>query len=378
MLALVNLFWFICKIGNLSFMDFRFRWQECAYTLKGINPFDSILKNYVDPSIGKIDSVAGTVPWAFLLGNVMVFGFLPYNIAKCCYLFLFLILIILTSYIVMKYSYGDMKHTFFISFCILVSSWGTKSSLLLGNYGAILCMMTIIAIYIRKKHPFISGILLAIASCKPQSIGLVIITMLLLHDFIPVFIAGIIDIASWIIVSVYTQSSPISLIRDIFRQGIGYGGVQINNGIFTILRNFGISNIVILFLGMILGISLTIYFARKIKDKSQNETLAFIPALLLQTVWFYSHPYDLVTVSFVVIFIIKYFYNWPLLPIFTLHTVYGTFIWERLFSNILVFCGMENQLAADISFLVEDLIYILFTVSFVFLIRKGSNNEKLQ
>lgn len=57
---------------GLYLWDARLRWQECAYVLHGLNPFD-VMHSRVPSieSIGWLDaSLGGTVPWAYVLGNV--------------------------------------------------------------------------------------------------------------------------------------------------------------------------------------------------------------------------------------------------------------------------------------------------------------------
>ena len=58
---------------GLYLWDARLRWQECAYVLHGLNPFD-VMHSRVPSieSIGWLDaSLGGTVPWAYVLGNVI-------------------------------------------------------------------------------------------------------------------------------------------------------------------------------------------------------------------------------------------------------------------------------------------------------------------
>ena len=72
---------------GLYLWDARLRWQECAYVLHGLNPFD-VMHSRVPSieSIGWLDaSLGGTVPWAYVLGNVINPGFLPYS-AMCVYI----------------------------------------------------------------------------------------------------------------------------------------------------------------------------------------------------------------------------------------------------------------------------------------------------
>lgn len=358
----------ILKVSSMY--DFKLRWQECAYVLKGVNPFDSISGLIVIDSIGKIDEVAGTVPWAYLLGNGLVAGFLDYPAAELYFRVMFILSAFICFGLLWK-KYYDKTPIMTAALFSFWSLWAIARSWILGNYGAVCCFLIIISILIYKRNwqsKIIASILLAIAMCKPQIAGLFALTYLMIGEYAIVLIAALIDIFSWGIVAILTNTNPLNLLIQILYQGTGYNNITINDGIFTILRNFGISATVILALSAILGCALCLYAVYQIKKHQIGDSIIlFAPAAVLSCIWFYHHPYDnQVLIVFIVglAFLFNSKYDMRVREQVILYSamlicLYGYLAFETKVCSLFFRFNIPDILAMDLAVLLEDIAYIL-------------------
>lgn len=299
-LFLFNIVLSIYKIAQsgIHFIDFHARWQECAYFCRGINPFEVDSSNVIQ-EVGFIHSAMVTVPWAWLLGMVINPGFLPYEIAKCIGIIVYITIYIVTSIILYRY---------WIKQCGADKKWAVMATSLLGcqiywwwsfacgNHGAIAACLTIISICIYKKHPIISGILMLFAMIKPQLAAIFFLVFLLEKEFKVIattFIGGIISCLS---VMLITKTSMLTLISQAFAGGSSLEKVFF--GLFDVLKFYNISVSIVLMIDVLAGVLyVVIYWVICKKRQIENEFMLFSGVAVASTFWFYKQPHDSIIVA---------------------------------------------------------------------------------
>ena len=130
---------------GLYLWDARLRWQECAYVLHGLNPFD-VMHSRVPSieSIGWVDaSLGGTVPWAYVLGNVINPGFLPYS-AMCVYILALdfiapLVTALCMGRFLLRHRYVQDKYMAVLASLLVFAPSMWANAVLFGNQSGIVC-----------------------------------------------------------------------------------------------------------------------------------------------------------------------------------------------------------------------------------------------
>ena len=371
------------RTSEYVFYDFRLRWQECAYVLRGINPFDSINGGKVLPELGKIDSVAGTMPWSYLLGNIMIPGFLPYKLALIYYNCFYVLSAVICFALLWKQTANNRFNK--MAIISIPAFWCAWYAFRLGNYGTTCCFLVVVSILIYRRSLFwkiIAGVLLTIAMCKPQVAGLFFLTYLLMGEFVVPLVCLCLVGISYIAVSIITHTNAITLLSQILTQGTNYDNVNINNGLFTILRNFNISTTVILMLSLIFGIAFFIYGVKRLRENQENTFLCFLPAAICSSFWFYRNPYESMTLIIPVVIIALILATQHLTPTrgillyFSLiGCVAGYLVFEK-YGYILFNHFLKNAyLARDIALLMEDIMYIAIMFIIINIIRSSKKEH---
>lgn len=357
--------------------DFDLRWMEGAYFIRGIDPFESISGGLALEGIGKIPSYAGSMPWAYTLGCLLVFPFFPLGVARVCSMVLYLILTGVAGVFVWR----SMQCKNIVTVFSLLGTWAMASTFMLGNYGGLCCLLIIISMCIYQKHPVAAGILLGFALVKPQVGGLFVITYLLLGEWIVVATAAGLCIAGWAAAAIILRENPVAMLMQIWQQSGTYVKVDINTGLFTFMRNFGVGNGVILICGAVVGIALMTFCFIKLRPffakRSDIVFLPFLPAALLEPSWFFSHPFDTLTLALVPIILFGYSRRELLknaaadiiLTVgITLQCLYGYLIWEKGAVKLLRMIGLSEFWSRDLSLLCCNLLYIAILFVLVALI----------
>lgn len=348
--------------------DFDLRWMEAAYFIRGYDPFLSISGGLTIDEIGLIPEYAGSMPWAYPMGCLLVFPFLPRATARICGAVLFLAVGAAAAVMVWRRLENKNVTTAFA----LLASWSTASTFMSGNYGGMCSLLIILSVCIYKKHPIGAGLLLALSLVKPQIGGLFVITYLLMGQWAVVAMAGAACILCWGIASLAVRMSPIDMLAEIWTQSGSYQNVEINTGLFTFMRNFGLGNGVILICGAVVGIGIMTfcYFRLKplIKEKEEIVFLPFLPAAMLQPLWFFSHPFDLMTLALPLLILLGYkrerlfrsgIKEALLLSAVTVQCMYGYLIWEKGAAKVLRIVGLSQFWSRDLSLLASNILYIV-------------------
>jgi len=285
--------------GNMEFQDFHARWQECAYLLRGINPFTALSGEFVIDSIGPIDPDMVTVPWAWIWGNIINPGFLPYELAKVWGMLFYLTTIIITSIMCAKYignaiNCDSKRHWMIITGMVVIAQYNLVWSFMCGNHGALACCFIIQAIIIIDTHPYLAGVLMTLALIKPQVALPFLFMFLLLHKFrilITTFLLEVVTITS---VCIITGLGLLELLSGTASVGTNLEGVYF--GLFNMLKYTGIPTGIILAMDMVVGIALVVWLFLR-TTSSDNYMSMFVPCAIASTFWFYKQPHDMVILA---------------------------------------------------------------------------------
>lgn len=235
---------------GLYLWDARLRWQECAYVLHGLNPFD-VMHSRVPSieSIGWLDaSLGGTVPWAYVLGNVINPGFC--RTARCACTFWRWILSLRLSRrcawaaFLLRHRYVQDKYMAVLAPLLVFapSMWAMRCCL--ANQSGLVCCCVILSMCVLEDSETLAGLLLAVAMCKPQVAFVFLFPLLCKKHWKAITVTSGTVLGSWLLAAILTESSPISMLTDIMDQGLSYNTSYY--GLFNFLLGFGISTKVVL------------------------------------------------------------------------------------------------------------------------------------
>ena len=291
------------------FFDFRLRWRECAYLFRGINPYD--IAHGISPEsldVGALPPIAGTVPWAYLLGNIFVFGFLPYRQAAVAFTAWFVIIPFLFGSLL----YGEFRRRgidlkfFLLAMGVVMISPHWLSSLRLGNYGGILSCLLIAIPFLVDRHPYLAGVLHALCMIKPQLAAPFYLYFLLTKRWKPMMFSGAIVGGAWVAVSLMVQRGPFSLLLDIYSTAAeDYG-----NGIFglvSLLELPGVSRTAAMVLSALSGFAFIVvafFVIRRFVACADRDLLFYCAVCVVSAFWFYKQAHDLIVVQFLFVTII--------------------------------------------------------------------------
>ena len=242
---------------GLYLWDARLRWQECAYVLHGLNPFD-VMHSRVPSieSIGWLDaSLGGTVPWAYVLGNVINPGFLPYS-AMCVYILALdfiapLVTALCMGRFLLRHRYVQDKYMTVLASLLVFAPSMWANAVLFGNQSGIVCCCVILSMCVLEDSETLAGLLLAVAMCKPQVAFVFLFPLLCKKHWKAITVTSGTVLGSWLLAAILTESSPISMLTDIMDQGLSYNTSYY--GLFNFLLGFGISTKVVLLLDVAVG-----------------------------------------------------------------------------------------------------------------------------
>ena len=118
-------------------------------------------------------SLGGTVPWAYVLGNVINPGFLPYS-AMCVYILALDFIAPLVTALVhgppfcCATAYVQDKYMAVLASLLVFAPSMWANAVLFGNQSGIVCCCVILSMCVLEDSETLAGLLLAVAMCKPQ------------------------------------------------------------------------------------------------------------------------------------------------------------------------------------------------------------------
>lgn len=276
----------------LTHCDFQHH-RITAYVLHGINPYVDLTS--LKDTVGKIPWNFATSPWGLTLNNLFYPGYLPENIGVVYYIILSLLFFTITTVCVYKYCrefMGDCKR-YVILICI--TGLGFFYSISCGNSSSIIGCMLVLAIIYHDKYPIISGVLLGFAMTKPQYAGLICLTLLLEKKFKPLITCSLVCIAGYASSCILLKTGPLTLLKQFLDSPVG--GESVYYGILSFLKAFNYSKLVILTGSALIGILLTVFGYKTIKNIKVESThlqkfLLFCPAIFCTQIWSYMFNND--------------------------------------------------------------------------------------
>jgi hypothetical protein len=296
----------------MRFCDFRWRWQECAYVLQGTNPID-VAKEKVpaDTFLGKLPPFAGTAPWAYVLGNALVFGFLPYSLATKLGYAAYFLCAGLACWIVYRYlqkqGYPPLYRILAV-LCIPVNYYW-NINFWAGNQAAIVGCLAVMMICIIDRHPKTAGALHALMMVKPHIAAIFYLSFLVKKNFRTFFTSAAIVGAAWLAAGWITRTSPMQMLCETADQGLVAFRYSFM-GIMSFLQFHGVADKAIyLQLSMAVGclfVLLLLWFTTKRVKNADNFLYYAIPAIA-STFWCYKQTTDFFLISILAIAFVQFF-----------------------------------------------------------------------
>lgn len=212
-------------IRSALFHDQCWRWAECRWLMRGVNPMD-VVRGHLHPaeSVMALPKIAGAFPWAYLLGILLTFAFLPYPAAAVLSVLCILAATAAFSVLIYRFLYQYSKNRPFAWFGVFffLSSSTLTGTLYYGNYGFLCGFLIIASVLTAAEHPWLSGAFLMLASVKPQITLLFFLALFLERKWKPVIIGGAGVLVSWGLTSFLCKVSPLTMLRETFVQSTSY------------------------------------------------------------------------------------------------------------------------------------------------------------
>ncbi len=298
------------------------RWQECACILHGVYPMDIVLgKIPVIEEFGVFDHSATTIPWSYLLSNILYPGFLSWNAAKIWFICLFTVCIVFCALFLYKIFFQSSQNKpLSIFLCIqFFVHFGWGSSLNKLNNG-MFCVLAIIAVLVlmeyyphTTKNEILIAVLMAIAMLKPQVALLFYIPLLIQKYYKSIFLSGGILLASWLGVSAIINVPPLTILLEQFQVGVDlkYTSVYVYYGILDFLTMFGISTNLIMLIEATVFIPIVFILCYRFR-RASTWVIFSVPALFM-LFWCYHHNTDVQIVGILMVCIAYLLFTEPAL-----------------------------------------------------------------
>ena len=292
------------------FADFRLRWQECAYVFRGANPYDIAHSMVpVNPTLGAMPDYAGSVPWAYLLGNIFVFGFLPYRQAVAMGAAWFLLIpFALGVFLFREFQRRNVELKFFwLAMGLIMLSPHWLISFRFGNYGSLLSCFLIAIPFLVDRHPYLAGILHALCMIKPQLAAPFYLYFLLTKRWKPLLLSGAIIGGAWGVVSMMVQRSPFSLLMDIYNTAmVDYHGSG-TFGLFSMLPLPNATDALVVFSSAVAGVLFIVgafVVIQKWSTSPEKDLLFYSAVVVASAFWFYKQVHDLVVIQYLFVYLV--------------------------------------------------------------------------
>lgn len=299
----------VIQKSGLSGVDLLYYWKNSAYSVRGyslewVKSTGFKLENIGNNANGGI----GVLPYGRLLLQVILPGYLPFEAARVYHWVVLMVVIGLLVWNITKWLKEQIGITFPFLCAILVCCfpWVWGGYLRAGNIGGVLALIAVLMSFYVEKHENMVAFLLALTLIKPQIGGIFVIVLffdkrykMLLKAFGVIFLS---DIVYRIYVAIMCKVRNLTLEHENEIMGIisGYAGNQMDEergttwflqyGLFNPLRDYGVSNMIVLMLSMISGVLFSYVCMRRLR--SHNIVYTYSIAELASLFWFYKSECD--------------------------------------------------------------------------------------
>ena len=343
-IALLGIFHFVGKRfihGALWTGDCNTYWKQLAYSIRGYNLKNVSKYNLVIDSIGEV-SGSIMMPWARLIGNLLIPGFLPYKIACVYYYSLMMVCTLLLAKKIYEYFVKNevIKITdgstvvekisnvciLLVTISITIAPFYWEDAFNVGNIGNVCSLCALLAAFYIEDKPNIASALLVISCIKPQIGAIFLVLLFFKRKYRIVFGSGIALVVLSIISELYTfimtKARNISYVSDGMTSILtGYMNTDPSSedmkwhyyfGIFTPLNGYGVSNIIVSILSALLGILILFLIVRYIeKNQVLSDDYIFLFGItsIICMVWAYKSISDeiiVILMNVVIILLWKY------------------------------------------------------------------------
>ena len=268
--------------------DMTDQWRICVYTLLGADPYE--LRGVVPPlseDVGQIGVDFMTSPWGCFLGNIFYPGYLPFEVIGKYFIAANVAFLLLTAYIVLKYlqSINVSKILRCELLILLIFSPAFWRAIHQGNCASMIGCLILMACFLHREFPILSGIFLGFAMIKPQTALIICFAFLLIKSFKPIIIAATLDIFGWLVTSVLINKTPLVILHEFLTGEVG--GFAAYRGILTFWYEYLPSQQIIMPLSMLIGVIFVLIMHYFLRD-CESDLIKLFPAIVASTFWSYS------------------------------------------------------------------------------------------
>ena len=298
--ALITLTIVYCYLGYYMRGDFGNYYKD-LHDQHGIRARMWGMSDY-DPNEPLI--IVPTVPWSIILGQIFYAGFLPLRHAELLNLFMHIAVYAVSALLFFSRLKKYLSVSKILILCLLpIACYSYSYSIFWGNDGGIICLLMIDTILIIRRHPYIAGVLISLCMCKPQIAGIICIMFLIRGNVKPIIIGTIICLAAWFAASTMLHVTMLQLFADCFNVGAQWFTYK---GVFHLLVFYGIDHNLVLAANVCVGIvymmALYTYLKSNIRSEKLLDWVAYIPACIASTIYFYKNGSDYVILIYPVAF----------------------------------------------------------------------------
>lgn len=294
----LTLFWFIKGIayGVTHGGDGWLKRMENFYVLQGINPAD-IVQGRLE---GALPANTITVPWSYLLSGIFYPSFLSWRraavwCAACAVLFALCCLALMYTRLRAEYQNREIAIFLCLTFFAQYGWYCALNKLNNGMFCTTAIMLSLLILEYGKRtrgNEYLVGILMSIATLKPQMALLFFIPILYRRCYRSILTTGVILIALWGAAAAITRVSPLTMLIEQLEIGKGLTSeVSSYYGILDYLTVLGVSSSLVLLIQFAIFVPLTFVLCWRCRRHSLWVQFA-IPATFT-LLWCYQHNSDI-------------------------------------------------------------------------------------
>lgn len=259
--------------------DFDGQWAISQHLCHGADPYLPAPPDAVD-HLAPIPQGWGTSPWGLVLGQVFYPGWLSLSRARAYYIIMYMGLYVVAAVVLCRQCRCRKRAMLLAG----LGSVGYLWPMLMGNAGGMMALMAVGALALRHRHPYMAGVLLAMAMVKPQMALPLCLYLLLTRHLRLLATAAAVDVAAWGVASLVLHRMPWTLLGEFAHASIGSPDMYV--GLLTPLAPLLPHPSMAMYLGM--ALALTYAVALHYTLRRQGEMAQLLAWCVTAAVWCYS------------------------------------------------------------------------------------------